>query len=367
MSIQLEQVNKSYHGQPVVRDFTLYIETGELFVLLGASGSGKSTLLRMIAGLTEVDSGRILLNETDVTQLPPQQRGTGFVFQNYSLFRHMTVAQNIEFGLSIRRVRRQVRAQRVNELLDLIELSGYGDRLPTQLSGGQQQRVALARALAYQPNVLLLDEPFGALDVKIRAQLRQNLRDIQKRLGLTAILVTHDQEEAFDIADRIGIVEQGQLLEVGAPSELYRRPQNLFTATFLGSTNILRAHRNGKTVYVGDAGIPAPPETEHLRGQPVEVLCRPEEVELSLTHPVSYDSVIGSGMVEAIAFAGPVLRVSVRLAGKNQQVIQALLSPAEVREREIEPGQEVWVSLRDFHLLPTDEAQETAVAITEGS
>jgi sulfate/thiosulfate transport system ATP-binding protein len=361
MSIQLEQVNKAFGSQPVVRDFTLQIETGELFVLLGASGSGKSTLLRMIAGLAEVDSGKILLNDTDVTHLPPQQRGTGFVFQNYSLFRHMTVAQNIGFGLSIRRTRRQVRAQRVNELLDLIDLSGYGERLPTQLSGGQQQRVALARALAYQPSVLLLDEPFGALDVKIRAQLRQNLREIHKRLGLTAILVTHDQEEAFDIADRIGIIEQGELLEVGAPSELYRRPQSLFTATFLGSTNILRARRNGTTVYVGDAGIPAPPETVHLTGQSVEVLCRPEEVELSAARPPAHKSLIGSGLVEVIAFAGPVLRVSVRLTGKDEQVIQALLTPAEVRERGIELGQQVWVSLKDFHLLPTNGAQKAAV------
>jgi sulfate transport system ATP-binding protein len=361
MSIQLEHVNKNYGAQPVVRDFTLNIETGELFVLLGASGSGKSTLLRMIAGLTEVDSGRILLNEQDVTHLPPQQRGTGFVFQNYSLFRHMSVAENIEFGLSIRRVRRQVRAQRVNELLDLIDLPGYGDRLPTQLSGGQQQRVALARALAYQPSVLLLDEPFGALDVKIRAQLRQNLREIHKRLGLTAILVTHDQEEAFDIADRIGIIEQGRLLEVGAPSELYRRPQSLFTATFLGSTNIMRARRNGTMVYVGDVGIPAPSETEHLSGQPVEVLFRPEEVELSPVRDDAQGSVIGRGIVEVIAFAGPVLRVSVRLLEKDDQVIQALLTPGEARERGIEPGQKLWVSLKDFHLLPTGQPQDDAV------
>ncbi|HLU11379.1 MAG TPA: ABC transporter ATP-binding protein [Oceanobacillus sp.] len=364
MSIQLERVNKSYGVQPVVRDFSLEIETGELFVLLGASGSGKSTLLRMIAGLTEVDSGRILLNDQDVTHLPPQKRGTGFVFQNYSLFRHMTVAQNIGFGLSIRRTRRQVHVQRVQELLELIGLPDYGDRYPSQLSGGQQQRVALARALAYQPSVLLLDEPFGALDVKIRVQLRQNLREIHKRLGLTAILVTHDQEEAFDIADRIGIIEQGELLEVGTPSELYRRPQNLFTATFLGSTNILRARRNGKSVYVGDVSIPAPPETDHLTGQPVEVLFRPEEVELSTVRPAAQTSVIGSGTVENIAFAGPILRLSVRLA--SGETIQALLTPGEFRERGIEPGQEVWVSLKDYHLLPTNTAAEkTPVAVTE--
>jgi sulfate transport system ATP-binding protein len=362
MSIQLQKVNKTFGAQQVVRDFSLEIKTGELFVLLGASGSGKSTLLRMIAGLSEVDSGTILLNEQDVTHLTPQQRGTGFVFQNYSLFRHMSVAQNIEFGLSIRRIRRQERAQRVDELLDLIGLAGYGDRLPSQLSGGQQQRVALARALAYQPNVLLLDEPFGALDVKIRVQLRQHLRDIQKRLGLTAILVTHDQEEAFDIADRIGIIDQGQLLEVGTPTELYRRPQSLFTATFLGNANILAARRNGRKVYLGDISLPAPPQTEHLSGQAVKMLARPEEIDLSPAHERPNNNVIGQGLVESIAFAGAAQRVSVRVEGEPDQVIQALLSPSELRERGIEPGQTVWVSLKDYHLLPTAQVQPDLVA-----
>ncbi|MFN8373192.1 MAG: ABC transporter ATP-binding protein [Anaerolineae bacterium] len=211
MAILLEHISKAYGTVPVVHDFSLEIQSGELFVLLGASGSGKSTILRLIAGLTEADSGKILLHGNDVTHLPPQKRGTGFVFQNYSLFRHMTVAQNIDFGLSIRRKDRQERRRRVQELLDLIGLSDFGSRLPSQLSGGQQQRVALARALAYEPNVLLLDEPFGALDVKIRTQLRQNLREIQRKLNVTTVLVTHDQDEAFELADRIGIIDRGQL------------------------------------------------------------------------------------------------------------------------------------------------------------
>ena len=351
MSIQLEGLTKSYGAKRVINDVSLHIETGELFVLLGASGSGKSTLLRLIAGLTEADSGRILLNEKDVTHVPAQQRGTGFVFQSYSLFRHMTVAQNIEFGLSIRRMKRQERDHRVRELLELIGLQEYGRRNPTQLSGGQQQRVALARALAYEPNVLLLDEPFGALDVKIRTQLRQNLRDIQQRLGVTAILVTHDQEEAFDIADRIGIIDHGQLLEVGSPTDLYRRPQNLFTATFLGSTNILHARRNGKAVYLGDTSIPAPANTEHLGGKDVNVLCRPEEVELSSTRDEAQGSVIGQGLVEAIAFAGPVIRVSIRLNDSENQ-LQAMLTPGDLRERAIQVGDEFWVSLKDYQLRP---------------
>ncbi|MBE2182864.1 MAG: ABC transporter ATP-binding protein [Anaerolineae bacterium] len=351
MSIELIHVSKSFDTNPIVRDVSVSIATGELFVLLGASGSGKSTLLRLIAGLLELDGGTILLNDIDVTRLSPQQRGTGFVFQNYSLFRHMTVAQNIEFGLSIRKVKRPEREQKVSELLELIELQGYEDRFPGQLSGGQQQRVALARALAYEPNVLLLDEPFGALDVKIRVQLRQNLRAIQQRLGLTAILVTHDQEEAFDIADRIGIIDQGELLEVGAPDQLYRNPTHRFTATFLGTANLLDAHRNGTNIYLGGVKIPAPANTEQFSGKPVEVLARPEEVALSRTQEQSPGSIIGKGIVESVVFAGPALRVTLHLQGEGGKTLQALLTPSDVRDLDLAVGQEVWISLKEYHLL----------------
>ncbi len=352
MSITVNHVSKTYANaaEAVVRDVSLEVESGELFVLLGASGSGKSTLLRLIAGLLDVDAGSILLNQRDVTHLPPQQRGTGFVFQNYSLFRHMTVAQNIEFGLSIRRKSRQERERRVDELLDLIELPGYGKRLPSELSGGQQQRVALARALAYEPSVLLLDEPFGALDVKIRTQLRQNLRQIQQRLNVTAILVTHDQEEAFELADRIGIIERGQLLEVGTPDGLYRRPQTRFAATFLGAANLLPGQRNGTHVHLGQTKLPAPPHTDHLAGQSIELLIRPEEVELAL-HPENLTGqLVGRGIVQRIDFAGSSERVAVKLSDYASP-LQVLLSPGDARALAIEPQREVWVGLRDFHLL----------------
>src|ERR1041384_7759257 len=190
MSIIVKQLSKRYGKTLVVNRMSLTVEDGELFVLLGASGSGKSTILRMIAGLISPDKGQIELNGKDVTTLPPQQRDTGFVFQNYSLFRHMTVAQNVEFGLQVRKAPASERRSRREELLDLVGLAGLGNRFPNQLSGGQQQRVALARALAYRPAVLLLDEPFGALDVKIRAQLRKNLKEIHDKLKLTTILVT---------------------------------------------------------------------------------------------------------------------------------------------------------------------------------
>lgn len=211
MSIQLERVNKSYGVQPVVRDFSLEIETGELFVLLGASGSGKSTLLRMIAGLTEVDSGRILLNDQDVTHLPPQKRGTGFVFQNYSLFRHMTVAQNIGFGLSIRRTRRQVHVQRVQELLELIGLPDYGDRYPSQLSGGQQQRVAIARSLICNPKLLLADEPTGALDSKTSVEIMAIFQKLNQEKDISVVIVTHEPDIAH-YCDRIIMFKDGHVL-----------------------------------------------------------------------------------------------------------------------------------------------------------
>ena len=219
----------------MVKNLSLEVADGELFVLLGSSGSGKSTILRMIAGLTSCDSGRILLQGRDVTPLAAQARGTGFVFQNYSIFRHMSLAENIEFGLKIRKVPKPERAKRCEELLDLVGLAGLGDRYADQISGGQQQRVALARALAYEPSVLLLDEPLGALDVKIRAQLRRSLKEIQRRLKVTTILVTHDQEEAYELADRIGVLERGVLLEVGPPSNSMPGPPRFTWRLFSGA------------------------------------------------------------------------------------------------------------------------------------
>jgi len=356
MSIILDKVCKAYDQQTVVDQVSLEIETGELFVLLGASGSGKSTLLRLIAGLIPLDGGRIELDGRDVTHLPPQARNTGFVFQNYSLFRHMTAAQNIEFGLDIRHLPRADRERRVNDLLRLIDLQGLGGRLPTQLSGGQQQRVALARALAYEPSVLLLDEPFGALDVKIRGQLRQNLREIQRQLKVTAILVTHDQDEAFELADRIGIIEGGKLIEVGTPSDLYRRPNSRFTATFLGAANLLPGQRNGTHVYVGDATLDAPPNTGHLSGKAVELLVRPEEIELAHHADNLRGQSIGRGVVERIGFAGPLERVTVRLDNLDSDALHVLLSPDEARSLAIQPQSEVWIGLRDYHLMAKENA-----------
>src|SRR4029078_10737712 len=212
---------------------------GEFYVLLGPSGSGKSTLLRAIAGLTGVEHGRISLHGNDVTHVSARQRGGGFVFQNYALFRHMSVGENIEFALRVRRMRAEDRRQRRKESLRLVALEDMDDRLPSHVSGGQHQRVAVPRALAHKPEVLLLDEPFGALDAKIREELRRTIRQVQRELGITTVLVTHDQEEAFALADRIGVMNLGRLLEMGRSDELYTRPTTRFVATFLGAANLL--------------------------------------------------------------------------------------------------------------------------------
>jgi sulfate/thiosulfate transport system ATP-binding protein len=276
MSIILENLVKRYDGLPVVNNVSLEIKDGEFFVLLGSSGSGKTTILNLIAGLTGLDQGRILLHGRDVTHLPTQQRKVGFVFQNYALFQHMSVADNIEFGLSVHKVPKAKRQARKDELLDIVGLSGLGERMPRQLSGGQQQRVALARALAFEPDVLLLDEPLGALDAKIRHGLRRSLKGVQRKLGVATILVTHDQEEAFDLADRIGVMSFGRLLEVGTPEDLYQRPQSEFVASFLGVANLMVGKRTNGKVHIGNVQFQAGAETS-ADGNPkrVQVLFPP--------------------------------------------------------------------------------------------
>ncbi|HYV41866.1 MAG TPA: ABC transporter ATP-binding protein, partial [Thermoanaerobaculia bacterium] len=305
MSILLDGLTKRFGGRAVVEGVRLEIEDGELFVLLGASGSGKSTILRMIAGLSSSDGGRIQLMGTDVTDLPPQKRGVGFVFQNYSIFQHMTAAKNIAFGLRIRRVPGAERRKKSEELLDLVGLGGLGDRYAHELSGGQQQRVALARALAYEPRVLLLDEPFGALDVKIRSQLRRSFREIQQRLKVTTILVTHDQDEAFEIADRIGVVDRGRLVEVGRAEELYSRPGSLFAATFVGAGTVFVGRcREGRAEF-GSLALPVPEDVPHAEGAPVRVLIRPEQVTLSESEEApAGEPLLGRGHVVESRFAG---------------------------------------------------------------
>lgn len=237
--LQLEELRKSFDGTEVLKEIDLDIHRGEFITLLGSSGCGKTTTLRMIAGLEQPDAGRILLEGQDITNLEPNKRNVNTVFQNYALFPHMTVAENVGYGLKIRKVPREEIRRRVEEMLRLVQLDGYGKRMPDQLSGGQRQRVAIARAVVNEPKVLLLDEPLGALDLKLRRQMQLELKHIQQQLGITFIYITHDQEEAINMSDRIAVMNQGVLEQVGSPNEIYYHPRTAYVADFVGNANIL--------------------------------------------------------------------------------------------------------------------------------
>src|SRR5512145_2891454 len=314
MSILLENVSKRYGEQMVVNNVSLEIKDGEFFVLLGSSGSGKTTVLNIIAGLVPADEGRVFLHGRDVTNLPTQKRKVGFVFQNYALFEYMTVAKNIEFGLEIRKVPKKERQAKRDELLDLVGLVGLSERMPRQLSGGQQQRVALARALALEPDVLLLDEPLGALDAKIRTELRRSLKAIQQQLGVAAILVTHDQEEAFDLADRIGVMSYGRLVEVGTPRDLYQQPQTEFVASFLGTANILVGATERGHVRVGPHIYELNEEAARFSTDGrVQVVFRPEDIALASKKEDLSCTSLGEGTVTSLGFSGPTERLRLEL------------------------------------------------------
>jgi sulfate transport system ATP-binding protein len=239
MGILANNVTKSFGGPPAVADLSLEVQTGSLVALLGPSGCGKSTLLRMIAGLDHPDTGTIYINSEEVTRRSVQDRQVGFVFQHFALFKHRTVRENIAFGLELRRWPAPKVRRRVEELLELVQLQGYGNRYPSQLSGGQRQRVSLARALAVQPRVLLLDEPFSALDAKVRKELRAWLRNLHEEMHVTTVIVTHDQEEAMEVADRIVVMNEGRIEQIGSPAEIYDEPVSPFVMRFVGEVNVL--------------------------------------------------------------------------------------------------------------------------------
>jgi sulfate transport system ATP-binding protein len=366
MSIVLEDLTKRYAGHPVVSSVSLEVGDGELFVLLGSSGSGKSTLLRMIAGLSEVDAGRVTLHGRDVTDLPPAGRGVGFVFQSYALFRGMSVAENVEFALAVRGVPSAQRRRRRDELLELVGLSGLGGRMPRQLSGGQQQRVALARALAHQPEVLLLDEPFGALDAKVRLELRRTIREIQRELKITTVFVTHDQEEAFELADRLAVLSFGRLLEVGPPDELYLRPETEFVATFLGTANLMVGEATADGVRLGPVQFPLNTRAEPADGaRRVQVLFRPEDVALRDSPDDRSFPLLGQAVVEQRSFVGSFERLRLRLPplpgvraiappvpfGRDEVWIEATRSQDQARRFPLRPGDSTWVGVQRVHAL----------------
>ncbi|NTE58634.1 sulfate/molybdate ABC transporter ATP-binding protein [Agrobacterium tumefaciens] len=283
MKIRLENVVKTFDTFRAVRDVSLDIKSGELLALLGPSGSGKTTILRMVAGLEYSDGGRIFFGDEDATNIPVRDRGVGFVFQHYALFPHMTLNENIAFGMKVSKVKRDRAAidARVGELLRLVKLDGLGDRFPAQISGGQRQRVALARALSVDPKVLLLDEPFGALDANVRRDLRRWLREIHDSLGITTIFVTHDQEEALDLADRVVILNQGEIVQQGTPKDVCRQPNSAFVMRFLGDANRVSGVARGGKVYVGENELPF----SYAQGDgAVDIYARPGDLEWEDLH-----------------------------------------------------------------------------------
>jgi sulfate/thiosulfate transport system ATP-binding protein len=341
MSILINDVSKRFGNFKALDRVNLKVPDGGLLALLGPSGSGKTTLLRIIAGLEVADSGTIHHHDEDITQFSARERKVGFVFQHYALFRHMTIADNIGYGLRVRGVKKPERDVRVNELLKLIRLDGLGSRYPSQLSGGQRQRVALARALAARPAVLLLDEPFGALDAKVRQELRQWLRKLHEEIQVTSVFVTHDQEEAFEVADHVVVMNQGRIEQTGTPAEVFEHPANAFVMDFLGNVNVFHGRlEQGKAVVPGVEF--SYPEYQNTEARDAAIYVRPHELWIerqkngvpSLEAKVLHISPTGS-------------RTKVELKSlENDVVMTAELTAERFAELSLKSGETVHVSAR---------------------
>jgi putative spermidine/putrescine transport system ATP-binding protein len=332
-SVSLRNLTRAFGATRALDEMSLEIAPGELVALLGPSGCGKTTALRIVAGFEFADAGEVLVDGRDVSGVPAARRDMGMVFQSYSLFPNMNALDNVAFGLRMRKVGGGARRKRAGELLEMVGLSAQAGQYPHQLSGGQQQRVALARALAVEPRVLLLDEPLSALDAKVRLQLREQIRTLQQRLGTTTLFVTHDQEEALSMSDRVGVMRAGKLEQVAEPAELYARPATAFVAEFVGTMNRLPADLgSGGTVTV--LGITVPAQDGGPVSGPVDALVRPE----SLTVSAAED---GNGIVTGRTFLGAITRVTVRLSGDTEVAVDLSSAAAAV----MAPGTACQVSL----------------------
>lgn len=343
MSIQVKNIKKQFGKFTALNDVSLDFPTGELVALLGPSGCGKTTLLRIIAGLEQADEGRVEFYGEDATGVHVRQRQVGFVFQHYALFRHMTVFDNVAFGLSVRpratRPSKEQIAARVHELLELVQLDWLADRYPDQLSGGQRQRIALARALAVEPRVLLLDEPFGALDAKVRKELRRWLRRLHDELHITSIFVTHDQEEAMEVADRVVVLNKGQIEQIGTPEAVYNHPASPFVYDFIGQVNLFHSRVHEGWAHIGEFKVPAPGH-ERVSDSPALAYVRPHDIEV-FSEPAE-------GLLEAdvigMSTAGSVVRVDLQRAGDNNP-IQVELPRIQERQLNLNPGNRVYLRL----------------------
>ena len=348
MSIQVKNIEKHFGAFHALNNISLDFPDGQLVALLGPSGCGKTTLLRIIAGLESADGGQVILEGEDATNVHVREREVGFVFQHYALFRHMTVFDNIAFGLRVRpRATRPSEAEikkRVTRLLDLVQLGFLADRYPAQLSGGQRQRIALARALAVEPRVLLLDEPFGALDAKVRKELRRWLRTLHDELHITSIFVTHDQEEALEVADQIIVMNKGNVEQIGSPREVYEKPATAFVFDFLGQANRFEGQNNAGTIQIGEDRI----QLDSLRNAPsgdVIAFARPDELRI---HAQPQDNVIQATFVRELWIAG---KVVAELHDRQGKLIEISLTSEEAKLHQFRPNQTVWLSPSNLHLF----------------
>jgi len=348
--LELKNINKSYAGVAAVHDFNLDIEKGSLVSFLGPSGCGKTTTLRMIAGFEQLDSGTIRLDGSDIVPVPPNRRDIGMVFQAYALFPNLTVRENIAFGLQMKKTPKKETEKRVNEVLDMVRLQDTAKRFPHQLSGGQQQRIALARALAVQPRVLLLDEPLSALDAEVRVVLRGEIRRIQSELAITTVYVTHDQEEALSISDKVVVMNKGLIEQIGTPEEIYRAPMSRFVATFIGTANQFLGKTSGKNkVLCNNVELLTGDLNGFEEGQAVVVLVRPENVQVQADKPQQKDWNVVLGGIETITFHGAVTRLGVNV---NGQRVVADITVANTQP--VSLNQKIWL------MFPPDACQVMA-------
>lgn len=362
MSIHIEGIHKSFGKTRVLHDINLDLPSGQLVGLLGPSGSGKTTLLRIIAGLEHANGGRIHFNGNDVTKLHARDRNVGFVFQNYALFRHMTVFDNIAFGLSIMpRGRRPAKSEiqrRVNELLEMIQLSHVADRFPAQLSGGQRQRVALARSLAVEPRVLLLDEPFGALDAQVRKELRRWLRRLHDELHFTSIFVTHDQEEALDVSDQVVVMSQGKVEQIGSPDDIWQQPASRFVLEFLGEVNQIDGELHGSRFKVGHYPLQLP-VASHRQGKASWYL-RPHEISLSTAADTHHPLPV---VVTDVNPRGALLRLELEPQDWPGQLLEAELPRQQLEQAR--RGQTLYLGSQGGRLYVGDQqVTEESLALT---
>ncbi|HKQ75556.1 MAG TPA: ABC transporter ATP-binding protein [Blastocatellia bacterium] len=378
-AISVERLSKSFGGQQIITDVSFEIAAGEVLVALGPSGSGKTTLLRMIAGLEQPDAGEIYLNGKPASLLPPQKRELGVVFQEHALFQRKTAERNIAFGLEARKMAKAEIDRTVEEMLDLVNLREHRKKFPSQLSGGQRQRVALARALAFRPAAMLFDEPFSALDAVTRLELRREIRALLREMNIPALFITHDQEEALELADRIIVLNHGQVEQIGAPFEVYNRPRNEFVATFLGAANVLLGRWSEGKVTLGRVRLKAVPDSPLFsERQPVKVIFRPEDVVLNFQlQLLDTPYVLGRAVVEDVSYIGHSERLVARLmlwdrqAAETEPAVQAPRSLSVVddsqadgfpivitrnkwdaTDMELEAGDLIVVGLKGYRLLP---------------